>query len=108
MHTFVTAVLVIISLSAAVWLYARARGRAIRRVRHLDYHDVARAREAVREPGRRPWHEVRRELGLDEDAIDRAEREEQRRSFAFGNANLANPDVTRQDIDEAADRMEGP
>lgn len=75
MHAFVTAVLVIIFLSAAVWLYARARRRTIQRIR-LDEHDVARAREAMREPGRRPWHQVREELGLDEEEMDRAERGE--------------------------------
>ena len=30
------------------------------------------------------------------------EREEQRRSFAFGNAKLANDDVTRESIDREA------
>ena len=30
-------------------------------------------------------------------------REEQRRSFAFGNANLANPNITREDVDRVAD-----
>lgn len=33
------------------------------------------------------------------------EAEAQRRSFAYGNVNLANPNVTRQDIDDAADRL---
>lgn len=33
------------------------------------------------------------------------EREEQRRSFAFGNANIENPRVTRELIDRVADRM---
>ncbi len=33
------------------------------------------------------------------------QREEQRRSFAFGNANIENPRVTRQLIDQVADRM---
>lgn len=31
-----------------------------------------------------------------------AEREEQRRSFAYGNANIENPAVTRDVIDKAA------
>lgn len=34
-----------------------------------------------------------------------AEREAQRRSFAFGNANIENPDVTREVIDRAARRL---
>lgn len=33
------------------------------------------------------------------------EMEEQRRSFAFGNANLANPRVTRELVDSAADSL---
>lgn len=34
-----------------------------------------------------------------------AEREEQRRSFAFGNANIENPDVTREIVDAVAEAM---
>jgi hypothetical protein len=34
-----------------------------------------------------------------------AEREEQRRSFAFGNANIDNPDVTREIVDAAAEAL---
>lgn len=34
-----------------------------------------------------------------------AEREAQRRSFAFGNANIENPSVTREVVEEAARRM---
>lgn len=34
-----------------------------------------------------------------------AEREAQRRSFAYGNANIENPDVTRDVIDRAARRL---
>ncbi len=34
-----------------------------------------------------------------------ADREEQRRSFAFGNANIENPRVTRELVDQVADRM---
>lgn len=33
------------------------------------------------------------------------EREEQRRSFAYGNAHLHDPSVTREDIDLAADKL---
>lgn len=33
------------------------------------------------------------------------DREEQRRSFAFGNANIENPRVTRELVDQVADRM---
>jgi hypothetical protein len=33
------------------------------------------------------------------------QREEQRRSFAYGNAAFENPDITRAMIDEAADRI---
>lgn len=35
----------------------------------------------------------------------RADDEAQRRSFAYGNANIENQDVTREMVDEAADRM---
>jgi hypothetical protein len=34
-----------------------------------------------------------------------SEREVQRRSFAFGNASISNPSITRADIDRAADAM---
>lgn len=34
--------------------------------------------------------------------------EEQRRSFAFGNAAFENPNITRAMIDEAADRLKAP
>ncbi|HPH67041.1 MAG TPA: hypothetical protein PLF40_14905 [Kofleriaceae bacterium] len=34
-----------------------------------------------------------------------AEKEAQRRSFAFGNANIENERVTKQMIDEAAERI---
>jgi hypothetical protein len=34
-----------------------------------------------------------------------AEREAQRRSFAYGNCAIENPLVTRQMVDEVADRM---
>jgi hypothetical protein len=34
-----------------------------------------------------------------------AEREEQRRSFAYGNANIENSDVTRETIDEQANDL---
>lgn len=34
-----------------------------------------------------------------------AEREEQIRSFAYGNVVLSNPSITREDIDRAAERM---
>jgi hypothetical protein len=33
------------------------------------------------------------------------EREQQRRSFAYGNANIENESVTRDVIDEVADKM---
>lgn len=33
------------------------------------------------------------------------EREAQRRSFAFGNANIDNPDVTRELVDQVAEEM---
>lgn len=35
------------------------------------------------------------------------EREAQRRSFAYGNVALHNPDVTRAMIDAAADKLKG-
>lgn len=34
-----------------------------------------------------------------------ADREKQRRSFAYGNANIENPNVTRQVVEEAAERL---
>jgi hypothetical protein len=34
--------------------------------------------------------------------LTQAEKEEQRRSFAYGNANIENPRVTREMIDEQA------
>lgn len=37
-----------------------------------------------------------------------AQREEQRRSFAYGNARLSNPSVTRAMVDRAADELEPP
>ena len=33
------------------------------------------------------------------------QKEEQRRSFAFGNANIENPLVTREAIDEEAEKL---
>ena len=35
-----------------------------------------------------------------------AEQEEQRRSFAFGNANIENARVTRETVDRAAEALE--
>ena len=35
------------------------------------------------------------------------DRERQRRSFAYGNLKIGHPDVTRADIDQAADRLAG-
>ena len=37
--------------------------------------------------------------------MSEADREEQRRSFAYGSAKIENEDVTRQMIDEAALRL---
>lgn len=37
--------------------------------------------------------------------MDSEEREAQRRSFAFGNASLSNPNVTRELVDEVAEQM---
>lgn len=34
-----------------------------------------------------------------------AEREEQRRDFAYGNVKLHNPNLTREQVDAAADAM---
>ena len=36
------------------------------------------------------------------------EREEQRRSFAYGNLKIGHPNVTREFVDEVADRMATP
>ena len=35
-----------------------------------------------------------------------AEKEEQRRSFAYGNTKIENPLITRQMVDEEAERLE--
>jgi hypothetical protein len=37
--------------------------------------------------------------------MSQGEREQQRRSFAYGNANIENEAVTRKVIEEVADRM---
>jgi hypothetical protein len=37
--------------------------------------------------------------------LSRAEQEEQRRSFAYGNANIENSDVTRETVDREADDL---
>lgn len=37
--------------------------------------------------------------------ISPEEKEEQRRSFAFGNANIENPRVTREIVDEEAEAL---
>lgn len=34
-----------------------------------------------------------------------AQKEEQRRSFAFGNANIENPRVTREMVDKEAEKL---
>ena len=41
---------------------------------------------------------------MTEDEVER-EREEQRRSFAYGNTSLENPSITRAMVDEAAERL---
>ena len=33
------------------------------------------------------------------------QKEEQRRSFAFGNTNIENPRITRRTVDEAAEKL---
>lgn len=40
--------------------------------------------------------------------MSRDEREAQRRSFVFGNANISNSNITREDIDRAADKIGPP
>lgn len=37
--------------------------------------------------------------------MTREEQEAQRRSFAYGNAHLSNPDVTREIVDRAAEEL---
>ena len=39
-------------------------------------------------------------------AMTDEEREEQRRSFVYGNCSISNPDVTRELVDEVADELE--
>ena len=38
-------------------------------------------------------------------SLTASEQEEQRRSFAFGNANIENSDVTRETVDEQAEAL---
>jgi hypothetical protein len=38
-------------------------------------------------------------------AFPAAEREEQRRSFAYGNTNIENPRITRQTVDQQAEKL---
>lgn len=38
-------------------------------------------------------------------SVSDAEREKQRRSFAFGNTNIENQRITRETIDRAADKL---
>lgn len=45
----------------------------------------------------KPWWERR--------TMSKAEAEEQRRSFVYGNCSLSNPDVTRAMVDAVADRL---
>ena len=40
--------------------------------------------------------------------MSEADREEQRRSFAYGNAHIENERVTRQMVDDAAERIRKP
>lgn len=40
--------------------------------------------------------------------VSAKEREEQRRSFAFGNANIENARITRESINKAADQIAVP
>ena len=47
-----------------------------------DRHDVAAARKALKEPGRRPWSEVRGELGLDEPKAKKSRRKPSRAKAA--------------------------
>lgn len=54
-----------------------------------------------------PTLELQARVALEAAASARAEVaiEEQRRSFAFGNVNLANPAVTRELVDRVADEL---
>ena len=38
-------------------------------------------------------------------SMDKAQQEEQRRSFAYGNANIENERVTRAIVDQEADKL---
>jgi len=38
--------------------------------------------------------------------MSQADREQQRRSFAYGNTNIENPNVTRETVDRAAKNLE--
>lgn len=53
------------------------------------------------------WHKKHRwMLKLLSDLMTPSEREQQRRDFVYGNAVLSNPNVTREKVDVAAERME--
>ena len=41
-------------------------------------------------------------------ALRQQEKEEQRRSFAYGNTKIENPNVTREMVDKAADELGAP
>jgi hypothetical protein len=43
--------------------------------------------------------------GLRDMKMTEAEKEEQRRSFAYGSAKIENEDITREMVDAAADRL---
>jgi RNase P subunit RPR2 len=53
------------------------------------------------------WHDFERQETLRQERIDRIKdsMEAQRRSFVFGNCSLENPRVTREMVDEEADRL---
>lgn len=37
--------------------------------------------------------------------MTKEQREQQRRSFAYGNTNMSNGDITREDVDSAAEAL---
>ena len=94
--TFITAVLLAMALG---WIAAEVQHEAM-----LDRQHRAR---------RRAWkYAIGMEVARTMIDLARAlkpmtddERERQRRSFAFGNVSIHNPDVTREMVDEVAEKM---
>ena len=89
--------------STVLWLalmvFVEARSRATRREQERVNESLTRTQASLRQA----------EMAMARirgGSMTHEEREEQRRSFAYGNANLANEAVTREMVDDAADAEE--